>query len=403
MTIRFAAPVPVWLLCFLLVPSGTTATADTPGEAGVDVLFLMKDCAAAGKTLFEDCAEDIDTLEFMLWNQRNPTAEAPIIVDIGVGTFLGPLDCNNNGHVTFRGVGRDRTIIDDKDSGSGFRIAININNCDKLEFQDLTVIADTPGAISIAVWWQGGGSSTWTDVDLRANYATWDESSTVECGTPVHYFFGSRLISSGSYGYRALCGEHWFYGSEVRMEAQNIGGINPPRHGVEAGKEADIRLFGSTVRSFPGPGFTKSTDYIGVGVGLDPDDGGEFHMHGGIISVSAVSSEDEAVGIDAVGIDAVGSGSVVHTVDTAFALTKGTGKAIRVRGPGDVRSPLLWESGPTPPAGGGLVSKTGKDLFVETDCQESGCSGGDQPHLMIYSDACSTDPWFDVVRGECRQ
>jgi hypothetical protein len=48
-------------------------------------------------------------------------------------------------------------------------------------------------------------------------------------------------------------------------------------------------------------------------------------------------------------------------------------------------------------------------MFVETDCASSGdCGGpgsGAQTHLMLYNpDHCGTsDPWFDVVTGACRQ
>jgi hypothetical protein len=47
---------------------------------------------------------------------------------------------------------------------------------------------------------------------------------------------------------------------------------------------------------------------------------------------------------------------------------------------------------------------TGLDLFVEGDCAPNGdCSGGPDPHLMIYDDRCQVDgPWFDTVTGACR-
>ena len=179
------------------------------------------------------------------------------------------------------------------------------------------------------------------------------------------------------------------------MEA-GVQTLTVPRIGVAVTAEGDVRLFGSSVRSHPGAGFTQNVDFIGVSLGQSQP-GGVFHMHGGIVSVNA-----GPLGRDAVGIDATDATTFAHTLGTAFITKKGTGGAIRVRGSGNVQSPLLWQSGTDVPLGG-ISSQTGKDLFVETDCDASGCSGaGVQPHLMIYSAACGADPWFDTVRGACR-
>ena len=96
------------------------------------------------------------------------------------------------------------------------------------------------------------------------------------------------------------------------------------------------------------------------------------------------------------------------TVGTPFSLATG-GAVTRVAG-STAKSPFLWRAGSTPPTAGeggtGLVSEEGFDLFVETDCDGTTCvaGGGDEPHLMIYSEFCSNGgPWWDAVAGGCRQ
>jgi hypothetical protein len=69
-----------------------------------------------------------------------------------------------------------------------------------------------------------------------------------------------------------------------------------------------------------------------------------------------------------------------------------------------------WPPSTLPPASASLVepevqSVHASDLYVESDCQESGAcdaGGGSEPHLMVYSESCSPSPWFDTVTGRCR-
>lgn len=387
---------------------GATPTrADTPGEDGVDVIYLLKDCAGAGKNLGTDCYQTVADLQDAIWDPTtgiNPTAAAPLVVDIGVGDFTGKLECSNGGHVSFRGVGRDHSRIIHPGPEFNVNGTFEAVNCDKLEFQDLALInhSATFPSFPTAVSWAGSGSSTWTDVHLEGDYAGWFDFAAVDCTTspPIHYFFGSLIVSGGHYGYVALCGEHWVYGSEVRMRAKAVNLQQAPfRRGVLVGETSDFRIFGSTIRSHPDPSYGGGHDFIGVQLG-GTGGGGVFHMHGGIISVASNAG-------DAIGIDSQASDTLAHTLGTAFALNPGTGDAIRVQGPGKLRTPLLWEAGTTPPTGspaGGstsVISQTGKDMYVETDCDATDCNGKSDPHLMIYASGCSPEPWFDVVRGEC--
>ena len=126
---------------------------------------------------------------------------------------------------------------------------------------------------------------------------------------------------------------------------------------------------------------------------------GEFHMHGGAISVNS----SNLPGVNAIGIRMTNNGGAgtarAHTLDTAFAV-KGGSTSTRLSGTGDFESPQLWEARTDPPAAGG--AKDGQDIYVETDCDASGCSGASDPHLMIYKASCTPTPWFDSARNACR-
>jgi hypothetical protein len=125
-------------------------------------------------------------------------------------------------------------------------------------------------------------------------------------------------------------------------------------------------------------------------------------MHGGIIAVDASKG---AVSRNAIGIDvnkSTNGDGKAHTFETAWTVKAGTGggTVTRLKGNGEHESPFLWQAGTDVPVPN-LVSLTGADMFVETDCNSSGCSGGSEPHLMIYSSSCPSK-WFDLVRQQCR-
>jgi hypothetical protein len=159
-------------------------------------------------------------------------------------------------------------------------------------------------------------------------------------------------------------------------------------------------MFGSTVIVSVGA-LTSATNTL-VGVKAGPSYG-EFHSHGGIVAVDA--SKGTGV-VNAVGIDVnkgTSGDAKAHAFETAWVVKAGTGggTVTRVKGNGNHESPFLWQSGTDVPVPG-LVSLTGADMFVETDCNSSGCSGGSDPHLMIYKSACTSSGWFDLVRQACR-
>jgi len=376
----------------VVIGSGIVS-ADTPGEDGYDGVYLLQDCAAAGKNLGPslDCFETVTDLNDFIWGPggRNPGPEDPLVVDIGVGEFEGTLVCNGGGHVTFRGVGRERSRL--VGNVGGFQIGLLATDCDALEFQDLTIRSGHFGVL-----WVGSGTSTWTDARVDGDLVGWDSYGCNAGESSEHRFFGSEVSSNGLYGHLAFCGTHRFYGSEIEMNGGSTFASNA-RVGVSTSGLADVRLFGSSIQSLPAPDYVENGDFVGVQLFESAGGGGSFHMHGGSIVVDA-----GATGDDAIGIDAQDPSSLANTVGTSFELTAGTGEAIRLDGMGTIQSPLLWHSGTDEPMGG-VLSQTGKDMFVEIDCDEVGCNGGGtEPHLMIYSDACGADPWFDTVRVACR-
>jgi hypothetical protein len=283
--------------------------------------------------------------------------------------------------------------------------------CDELEFRDLRFERDQVHT----VFWIGGGSSTWMQVDIVAPefLAAWYDS----CGflTPSdpgvtlgkHTFFDVHI--DGGIGFFSQCSENWLWGSDVTGR-----GV-----GVDVSLRGDVRLFGSSVRVKPqtlqDTQVTHPNGVAGVRVGLNPNNSGggvvttgkgNFHMHGGAISVDA-TLVPEYTG-DVVGLEVSGEMAHAHTPDTAFVL-RAPPAATPVRLRGMAESPFLWSAGETPPTAASetnrLESEDGHDLFVETDCGDDGdcTAGGSRAHLMIYNPtACPAEGWLDAVTGRCR-
>lgn len=390
-------------LAFVLAAGiGFDFAATAAVDPNAPVVFVEKDCGTQ-----HDCFETMADLTAWITATRQPTAGDPLLVDVGPGEF-DSFDCFGDfGHTTLRGSGREQTRV------VGADIGMQINDCDALEFLDLTVVADVYG-----VFWTSTGSSTWTDVDVIGGIGAW--YGWGNCGDDdEHYWFGSRLVSrvqpnpfvpSEGIGtaYFSQCPGNWLYGSEVAALGQEDSPTTISRMtGISVSGDGDVRLFGSTVRvsTLAMDPSTTVEKLRGVVVGA-PENGannqgrGVLHMHGGIISV--VASNLGAV--DATGLKMIQQGggtAFAHTPDTAFTVQPGqSGRPRRVVGTG-AQSPFLWPAGPEPPAN--LESVSGYDLFVETDCTAAGnCeASGSQSHLMVYDTSCSA-AWRDVVTGRCR-
>lgn len=379
-------------------------------------IFLVQDCTDAGWASGDvgvKCFESVADVVDKIWGSGGlfPTASTPLTVDIGPGTFSGVINCpDGEGHTTFRGAGRDRTVISGVSYGSGLvSSAVAATNCDALGFDSLKLFADTAGSFAggYAVFWLGGGSSSWTDVDMEANQVGWYDHAcgggSTDASAGIHYFWGST-VRGGRIGYFSECGETWFYGGEIDNFASLKGSFSNPMTGVWVSHRAVFHMFGSAVRLMTTGVSSGSGSAVGVRVGPAGNIGvatgyGEFHSHGGVVSVNTSNLS----GVAATGLkldNSSGTGDAkAHTHETGFAV-KGGSTSTRLSGTGSFESPHLWEAGTSPPTAGGAID--GHDIYVETDCNSSGCSGGSDPHLMIYKAGCSSSPWFDTVRNACR-
>lgn len=367
--------------------------------ADADVVFLRNDC-----TGLANCFTSMASLTSWIWPTRSPGSTDPLLVDIGPGSFARFECTTGRGWITLRGSGPANTVIESSGNdifAPGSSAALFGDGCEQLHVQDLTV----KGVIT-AVAWNGGGSSTWTNVHLIAGpdtrtfgvaYGWYDVGTTCPTEVPLHYFFSSRIESLGgplaTVAYQATCSENWFYGSELLARPDSsVPGSLVRFASLIVDDSGDARVFGSALRTVAPSGVTFTQAPSGGTID------GVFHMHGGIVSVntSAIS------GAGAVGLD-VESNGFAHTLGTAFALNAGSGgTTTRLTGSGTIQSPLLWQAGDSPP-GSNLASAEGQDLYVETDCDSTGCSSGNNSHLMVYdSDCTSNGPWFDIVRGACR-
>jgi len=405
---------PSWLLLpFSLALAAAPAFGQGSLGSVTQHIVLVEDCTDAGWDAGDvgtKCFESVASLTDYIWGESGlwPTASTPLTVDIGPGEFPGQIYCNEGGHVTFRGAGRDRSII--KKSGSYLQQAVQIEGgCDALAFQDLGIVAEsTDSDLGYAVFWVGGGSSSWTDVNLTADGAGWYDHGCGGAGTDApdgkHYFWGST-IAGGRIGYYGECDETWFYGGEIDAFASLKGSFTNKITGVWIAHRGEVHMQGAAVRVHTNGISSGSGTAYGVRTGpsgntFSVDDGfGEFHSHGSLITVKTANLS----GVAAVGIeldDDGGAGTArAHAHETAYVVSGGS-TSTRLSGSGDFEAPFQWEPSTSPPAAGG--TKDGQDTYIETDCNSSGCSGASDPHLMIYKSGCSTSPWFDTARDACR-
>jgi hypothetical protein len=379
------------------VLSGAVAAQAVPPLSS-DVIFLRKDCTTAPDP--GRCLQTMTDVASWLWGPLGPREPAdgdPVLVDVGPGDFEA-LHCpsgTDRGYTTFRGAGREHSRI----SGQVLtNVGVLSLGCVGLAFEDL--------GVDHGVMMLGAGSSTWTGVDLAGG---WVDTS---CGGAAgdapagrHQLFASRIMDD-AIALISECSDLQIYGSDVGVVNETpVSDVTA----VKVGHRATVGVFGSTVRVVTGAAVH------GTGVVVGPNSGGStgygrFEMSGGIVSI--------ATGGDATGIRVDrGSGgtATARTPDTAFALN-GPGTKTRVveatQDAGGVEAPFVWEAGVHPPTSGNetsaLESLHGQDLFVEVDCGDAqgGCDGGAEPHLMIFSDSCTSGAasggWFDLVTGMCR-
>jgi len=393
---RFAWRCGVLCLLCLIVPAVSAAI-----DPNAEIVTVRKDCNGA-----DNCFELLDDALTWTWTTRNPTVTSKLLVDIGPGIYNEQVYCpDGRGHVTFRGAGRDATSI----RGAANDVAAaTFQNCDEIEVMDLAIENNDWG-----VEWAGGGSSTWTDVDIvglpgGTSTIGWidDIVQGQEDDIALHYFFGCRVHATGrqnnpypAAAYWASASETWFFGGEILWEVSENGGAGAALL-INAG--GDFHAFGTVIRAVAtGTGLTGDITGVEVNdaavVGNNAGEPSVFHMHGGIINVNANGNS-----LTGYGLKVLGANSTAHSPDTAFNVTGSFVFRVLVSG-GAAMAPFQWPAATQPPSFGAFYSANGQDMFVETDCGSNGdCDGGgSEPHLMINTTSC-TGFWFDSVTGRCR-
>lgn len=408
----------MYLLRAILFCISTMGLATQPAwaipDATAAIVSLKKTCPQSET----NCFDNITALNEWLSLTRKPgggNSQVPLrqtLVNIGPGIFSGvlALTCNTTdtiGYVTYKGAGRDVTII--SSTGNGF----SLTGCNSIAVQDMTIKS---GNYSYGVSWIGKGNSNWTNVVIMGSLSAWrsidanGSACTLDLGLNEgrHNFRSVSFSSSLAAGIDNRCGDIWIWGSEVRAVP---GPYSNAVIGVNAnGSNNQVHLYGSNVLVT-----NSANSTVASLIGLAGQLGGKIHFHGG-----EVVTRSFAPGASVIGALADGSGSHIHTIETSFGLqTTGNGTATRVATTtgGKVESVFQWPASGNPPRaanGAHLISLNGQDSYVENDCPKmSAClelpaPTDTYPHLMVYArDACIgtesyTGPWFDTVTKKCR-
>lgn len=368
----------------LLITSQQAVSSLTINNPATDTVHLKTDCTGES-----NCATTMNELIPWIWTVRQPTSSDPLLVKIGAGEFGylsdGPFTgsfCSHAGHVTFMGSGKGNTRINNENTFNG----ISIVNCQNLVFQDLTFdFADTV----YGIFWRGDGNSSFNNVELIGGGTAWYDESCSAGNKSVHYFVGSQVrAKSYVYGltsaYFTRCAETWFIGSEIVAESDGR-----PTHTIFAegagGQYPEVHVYGSSLRALSAAGVAiASVDGLSA---VDARKGSNIHVHGtGIDVISAEGNNVTAL--------RASNGGRIHANQSSFVLKTAVGgtRSRLVNNGGKITAPYLW--------GGvedtsGVISIHGADLSVSTDTADG------QPHLLIYSDNCSSG-WFDSTASQCR-
>jgi hypothetical protein len=363
------------------IPLTAYATNNLPTSGAMpDVVYLRKNC----ETL-QNCATTMEEIVPWISNTRIPTATKRLTVDIGPGQF-GTFSCTNGGYTTLRGAGRTNTTI----GGPNAFNAIAVSNCTDLDFESLKVTKKT-GTFNTIVW-QGGGKSTWSDVDVIGSSYAWvdmDGSGSATTCTPqgrsVHYWFNSRIVTSTDVGltkgYVSQCSESWFFGSEIT--ANVTSGSLAFALGVH-NNLSEAHVYGSVIRIVAAPGVVSGM------TAAFATNGAKLHIHG--------------TGIDAIGYGAspvtalsASNNAEVHADVSAYNLSTGEGGTVTriakdASPDAHIHAPYQWQHIPGFP----LVSVTGADVTTETV--------GADINMLVYNSQCtgSGGPWYNVALRACR-
>lgn len=413
-------------VCLILSCLCSFAFAVNDAPADADTVTLRTNCyEKSGAVEIANCFTSMDMVDNWLRTVRFAGPNKPTLVDIGPGTF-GGWQCHSS-NVTLRGSGRDQTTLQVSLTSAGAGIWIQAG-CTNLNVQDLRV--DGRG---MGLWGVGVNNleaiTFWTNVEIFGPLYAWVESLPGFGACPSnngrHYWFSSRIVATGntatftgtSRAYTAACAQSWFFGSQLEA---NVNSNERNGFAIEAHK-AEVHLYGSNARLILASNTTASSFGGSSGTGhylMAALQGSAIHIHGtGLDVVHNGTGTADVLYADS------DSQTHFHANEAAFSIhVTGTGKVQRLAGPGAdagrIEAPYGWGPKTQPPLStnasglGTLISRTGADTYVETDCPMTGNCGapgsGTYPHMMIYSASCTgtaanQGPWFDLVTRSCRQ
>lgn len=374
----------------LFIPTVTSATNNYPTVAPLpDVVHVRKNC----ETL-TDCGTTLKELQSWIDNYKQPSASAPLLVDIGPGTFNGSIVCNGYSNLSIKGAGQAQTII----NGNSISVGASIFgiNCTNLNVQDLT-LAGT--AVVAPASWTGSGSSTWANVEIKpvAIYA-WTESGCPSdpAQAPVHRWFGSHLQGLIK-TYEAQCSKSWFFGSQIEALPQAGGDVRAfvihTANDPSSTQRPEVHVYGGNISvTLPAGASFNAPAPNGIGTAaVESGYNAMIHIHGTGIDVIGNTIPNSIAALSANG------GGAIHADVSAYNLSTGTGGTVAriltdTNPATHVHAPYQWQHIPSFP----LASINGADITTVT----TGTSDG-QPHMVIYSSSC-TSKWYDTTDKVCR-
>lgn len=392
------------LTSFVLVFSSIGAHAVIDDDA--HIIYVRKGNCSEGGVELNNCFKNVYFAQEWIKDVHNaqPSPKA-LLVDIGPGYYLSGFECDAMTNITLRGSGPNSTILGQADPSvspdtyNGY--GIRATGCGNFHVQDMSLKAGW------GVSWDGGGSSTWTNVNVEGGTYGWRESCSTVTNRPKHYWFNSRItgVHDTKVAYSVACSENWFFGTEVTNRSEGFaGGIRGIQARANVGEiyldhVPEVHLYGSAVRVVVPDGAdltsvspASSGDGAGIyaiGAGLQA----KIHVHGtGIDVIGNTLANDVAALV-------VADGGSIHATQSSFVLNTGVGGTThRIKNDGGiVKAPYQWEKEVLSMP---LQTEDGTDTTIEMVC-----SGGSncQPHMMVYSSNCSANgPWFDMVTGNCR-
>ncbi|TCV82905.1 hypothetical protein [Sulfurirhabdus autotrophica] len=355
---------------------------------------LQTSCTEAGVAL-NNCFTSMGALTSWINYTRLPNKTAPLVVNIGPGTFGRlALTCNAaanyTGYVSFSGSGPKQSVIQFAAGGSPPFGIIESNGCTNLSFSSLRVSSgDSAGGMNYGyIVWNGGGMSQWSNVVAEVSARGWSEDT---CGSTKgeHYWMGSRFVNTAlvgiGTGYSATCDDSWFIGSEITLTTRKKGiltAYNGDFVAISAANNTEVHVYGSVIRAI-GPDASTSTGSL---TAVSATSNGQVHLHG--TGIDVLSAEARNV----IALSAA-SGGMIHANGSAYNLSTASGTVTRIaNNGGHIHAPYLWEHIPTAP----LISVTGADMTTVA----TGTSDG-HPHLAIYDTTC-VSKWYDTVDKVCR-